>query len=134
MATRRSKLEDEVEKELKTTGHEYAYESDYLHYVQPETKRSYNPDFTLDNGIFIEVKGKLDVPTRKKMKLVKEHNPDADIRFVFDRNNKLSKAKKSWRYEDWCRINGFQCCFIRPGRTADQKESWQNILVRWANE
>jgi hypothetical protein len=40
------------------------------------------------------------------MLAVKEHNPDTDIRILFQTDNWISKKKTS-RYSDWCDKNGF---------------------------
>lgn len=130
----RSNIERQVAGVLDENFVKYGYEVDKLPFLQPAVNRTYEPDFTLPNGIFVEVKGKLDVATRKKMRLVKADNPDADIRFVFHRNNKLTKAKNSWRYSDWARREGFPCCFISPGKLVDQPKSWEDILMEWVYE
>jgi len=130
----RSGLEKKVAASLKKNKIKASYEKDYLKYVVPERNATYNPDFTLSNGIYIEVKGKLDATTRRKMKLVREHNPDADIRFIFDLNNKLRKGGKM-RYARWCELNGFpHYCFIRPNKDLGQDRDWTEILMEWANE
>jgi len=131
----RSKLEEQVAGTLDDYQISYEYESLKLPYVQPEVGRVYIPDFILKNGILLEVKGKLDVDARRKMKWVREHNPEEDIRFVFHRNNKLTRAKKSWRYSDWCRNNDYLCCFVAPGRTVpEQEKGWDEIVWDWSNE
>ena len=66
------------------------------------------PDFELPElGFFIEVKGRLDSSTRKKMRDVKASNPDKDIRLLLLQDNKLQKNKKE-RYSDWCVKYGYQ--------------------------
>jgi len=132
-AVLRSGLEDKVKEELDTCKIKYEYETLQIPYTIPASDRNYNPDFILPNGVIIEVKGKLDVDTRRKMLLVKKQNPDDDIRFIFDLNNLLVRRGKV-RYADWAKRWGFPCCFIRPGKNHDQPKSWQEILVEWANE
>jgi hypothetical protein len=79
----------------------YDYEKFYLEY-QPKIKR-YTPDFYLTKqDIYIETKGFFDSADRKKHLLVKEQNPDIDIRFLFvNANNKLNKSSKT-TYGAWC--------------------------------
>lgn len=130
----RSKLERTVNKLLERNKVKAAYEKDYLNYTVPARKASYNPDFTLPNGIFVEVKGKLDMDARRKMKLVREANPDADIRFIFDRNNLLRKKGKH-RYDWWCRMNGYpHFTFMYPNKDLGQEQEWFDTLMEWANE
>lgn len=105
----RSGLENKILKGLpKTNGVKVEYEKDKLDYV---VRRRYSPDLTvtLPNGrkIFIEIKGYLRPEDRTKMIAVKAFNPDADIRIVFGRDNKLSKKSKT-TYSEWAKKNGFQ--------------------------
>ena len=45
---------------------------------------------------------------RRKMRLVKEQNPELDIRFVFTRSSsKINKGSKT-TYADWCSRYGFK--------------------------
>jgi hypothetical protein len=45
---------------------------------------------------------------RKKHLLVKEQNPNMDIRFVFSNSkNKITKKSKT-TYGDWCEKNGYK--------------------------
>ena len=79
----------------------YDYEKFYLEY-QPKIKK-YTPDFYLPKqDIYIETKGFFDFAARQKHLLVKEQNPDIDIRFLFvNANNKLNKSSKT-TYGAWC--------------------------------
>ena len=45
------------------------------------------------------------------MLAVKEQNPELDIRFVFQRNNTLSKNSKT-TYGAWCEKHGFPYCIF----------------------
>ena len=108
---KRSKLEDRINDEIQTNalrfGYTYEYEIGRLHYV---LRKYYIPDFilTLPNGrkIYIEVKGYLRPTDRTKMVAVKKGNPDLDIRFLFDKDNKMSKNSKT-TYSTWATKNGF---------------------------
>ena len=73
----------------------YDYEKFYVEY-QPKIKK-YTPDFYLPKqDIYIETKGFFDFADRQKHLLVKEQNPDIDIRFLFvNANNKLNKSSKT---------------------------------------
>lgn len=52
-------------------------------------------------------KGILDAGTRKKMRLVRAAYPHLDIRFIFQADNWVTKAKKQ-RYSQWAEANGFK--------------------------
>ena len=71
------------------------------------TTRFYTPDFFLENGIIIETKGKFTARNRRTMLAVRESHPNEDIRLLFMRDNKLSKASKT-KYSDWAKANGYQ--------------------------
>lgn len=103
--TLRSGLEKKVAQYLDDNNVTYGYETVVLHYEVPAEKHKYTPDFILDNGIIIEAKGNFNAQQRKKMSLVIEQNPDLDIRMLFMRDNKISKASKT-AYSDWCEKRG----------------------------
>ena len=68
---------------------------------QCEKERWYTPDFFLESGIILEVKGKFTAANRKKHKAVKELHPEMDIRMVFMRDNWLTKGH-TIKYSGWC--------------------------------
>ena len=72
--------------------------------------RLYYPDFVIErpNGTvtYIEIKGYLRPGDRSKMAAIRRQWPDADIRFVFAQDNKISGSKM--RYSDWARKYNFQ--------------------------
>jgi hypothetical protein len=104
----RSGLEMEIDAYLKQNGIDGEYELNVINYVKPETKHKYTPDFKLPNGIFVETKGRFVTEDRKKHLLIKEQNPDLDIRFLFQNSRaKISKNSKT-TYADWCIKHGFQ--------------------------
>ena len=84
------------------------YEDTKLQYI---TVHNYIPDFTLEGSkiIYLEAKGNLDSADRAKMKAVKEHHPDLDIRFVFQRDNPIRKGSKT-TYSMWAEKLGFKWC------------------------
>ena len=103
----RSGYEKKVRKCLEENKVQYTYESMVIKYVVPETKRSYTPDFVLENGIVIESKGFWDSTSRSKMALVIEQNPHLDIRILFQRDNAINKGSKT-KYSDWCKKRGIK--------------------------
>ena len=89
---------------------EYENPDRRLKYVQPSKPRTYNPDFTFKgSSVILEAKGKLTREERSKLLWIKKYNPEADIRLVFQRDNKLSKRAESIRYTDWARKHGIPC-------------------------
>jgi hypothetical protein len=103
----KSGLEESISNQIDSKGITVAYESEKIPYIVPASKHTYNPDFKLPNGIFVETKGRFVPADRKKHLLIKEQHPEFDIRFVFTSSkNKISKNSKT-SYADWCDKNGF---------------------------
>jgi len=118
---RRSKLELKFEEILKESKCDYTYETKILPYTVPESAHKYNVDFSLSNGIQVEVKGWLsDHQERQKYVLVKQQHPEVDLRFVFDNINKLCGGTK-YSHKTWCEKNGFQYCSVNDVETI---QSW----------
>lgn len=129
MKKMRSGFEKKIDDQLRSAEVPYTYEAARLVYY---IAGSYLPDFVLGTSkkvltkdeccgkIILEVKGHLDVDTRKKMRAVKEENPTLDIRFVLQQNGFVYKNKKGkprraptstdMRYSDWCEKYGFKWC------------------------
>lgn len=103
----RSGLEERVAEQLDQLGVSYTYEKVKLKYIKPASSHVYTPDFQLPNGIIVETKGRFLAPDRQKHLLVKKHNPELDIRFVFSNSNaRISKTSKT-TYAMWCRKNNY---------------------------
>ena len=113
--TYRSGLEERLSKYLDKHAVAYLYEVEKYDYV---TESKYTPDFFLPNGVIIEAKGFFKPSDRRKMLAVKKAHPELDIRFVFQRNNTLSKSSKT-TYGAWAEKHGFMWC-IYP----DIPEDW----------
>jgi hypothetical protein len=104
----KSGLEETISSQIKGKGIDVKYESEKIPYIVPASTHTYNPDFKLPNGIFVETKGRFVAADRKKHLLVKAQNPHLDIRFVFSNsNNKITKNSKT-TYADWCVKNGYK--------------------------
>ena len=89
----RSQLEEKVADLLANLDVNFQYEKTKFSYTIPH---NYCPDFILPNGVVLECKGYWDAADRRKIKSVKEQNPDIDLRMVFQspltpyqRNQKL---------------------------------------------
>ena len=104
----KSGLEENISNQIASKGIEVKYESEKVAYIIPASEHTYNPDFKLPNGIRVETKGRFVLADRKKHLLVKEQNPNLDIRFVFSNSkNKINKKSKT-TYGDWCDKHGFK--------------------------
>ena len=116
----RSGLEEEIHQQLVKAGIEFGYEQDTLPYEQPAKTRSYTPDFTLANGVYVETKGYMPLDARQKLVWVKESNPDIDLRIVFQYPNaKIYKGSKT-TYAMWAEKNGF------PWAAKQVPEEWMD--------
>ena len=112
----RSRLEEQVSDLLCELGIDYEYEPTKVSY---QIQHFYTPDFLLPNHVYLETKGYWDAADRRKMKAVKEQNPDLDIRMVFQNPyNKISKKSKT-TYAQWCERHGIPWT------------SWVDIPMEW---
>ena len=111
----RSKLEACVAKKLDLEGHVYMYEPNKIDY---KLECNYTPDFVLQNGVHLEIKGFFKPSDRRKMLAVINQHPELDIRMVFQRNNPLAKNSKT-TYGSWCEKHGIQWCI------------WPDIPPEW---
>ena len=103
----KSGLEENISIQIESKGIKVEYETEKVAYTIPASQHTYNPDFKLPNGIFVETKGRFVAADRKKHLLVKAQNPTLDIRFVFSNSkNKITKTSKT-TYGDWCDKNGY---------------------------
>ena len=95
----RSKLEEKVADLLVDLGVKYEYETTKVRYI---IQHVYTPDFVLPNGVVLECKGYWEPADRRKIRAVKELNPNLDLRMVFQAPfNKISKKSKT-TYAKWC--------------------------------
>lgn len=118
----RSKFEKTVWAKISKAYPKTKYEPDFIKYIQPETERTYNPDFKMKDNIYIEAKGKLDLDTRKKMVWFKESSPDVTIIFLFmNPDTKIRKGSKT-TYGAWATKNDFLWLDARKDFINDYKE------------
>ena len=104
----KSGLEQNISQQIESKGIKVEYETEKVPYIIPASNHTYSPDFKLPNGIRVETKGRFVAADRKKHLLVKEQNPNMDIRFVFSNSkNKITKKSKT-TYGDWCEKNGYK--------------------------
>jgi hypothetical protein len=98
--------EARVAEDLSREGVQFAYEQHTLSYRDDKVHK-YRPDFRLPNGVLVEVKGRFTATDRRKLLLVKQQNPAADIRLVFDRPHAPITKGSLTTYAGWCERNGF---------------------------
>lgn len=107
----RSKLEERIASQLEKAGVPFHYEACKLSYVVPSRNARYTPDFPLGDKkapkIVIEAKGRFRTTAeRQKLVLVREQNPDLDLRIVFQ-NAELPLYKGSpTSYAKWADSHG----------------------------
>ena len=97
----RSGLELTISDKLKSDKVKFKYEAIKIEW-QDIAYRIYTPDFILNNGIIIEVKGRFTTADRMKHLAIRKQYPNLDIRFVFENSNaKIRKGSKT-SYAKWC--------------------------------
>lgn len=96
----RSRLEEDISNLMLELGVDHDYEATQIPYT---IKHVYTPDFFLPNKhIYLEAKGYWRPADRRKIKTIKEQNPDLDLRMVFQNPfNTISKKSKT-TYAQWC--------------------------------
>jgi len=120
----KSGLETRINEQLSAQGIDGEYEQHDIKYIIPQTNHTYKPDFRLPNGIFIESKGWFLPEDRKKHLLIKEQNPDIDLRFVLQSpNGKIYKGSKT-TYSQWCDKHKIKwAAKVIPQEWIDEKEN-----------
>lgn len=108
VAAYRSGLEESIAGQLEQAGIPFEFEAEKVKYITPAKAHTYTWDFRLPNGIIIESKGRFETADRQKHLLVRQQNPELDIRFVFTRSKQTISKTSSTSYADWCLKNGFQ--------------------------
>ena len=112
----RSKLEERVADLLSNLGVSFDYESTKVPY---QIQFNYSPDFILPSGVMLETKGYWAPEDRRKIKAVKEQNPDLEILMIFQSPyNRISKSSKT-TYAQWCDRHGIRW------------SSYQEIPIDW---
>lgn len=110
-AAYRSGFEDKVALWIENANRPVIFEQDKLKYNIPEREATYTPDFKLFKSdgtwFYLETKGLLTGEDRKKHLLVRDSNPDTEIRFLFQRaKSPIYKGSKT-TYGAWATKHGF---------------------------
>ena len=121
----RSGLEEKISQGLQEMGIPFGYETERIAYVQPVKNRTYTPDFviTTKSGktLYIEAKGRFVTANRTSMNMVRDSNPDLDIRFIFSNpNQRISKTSKT-TYAMWCERNNWQYTKFDPNQVVPRE-------------
>ena len=124
----KSGLEEAVYNFLNKNSVSFIYEGMKIVYFQPAIKKTYTPDFPIQNTpLVLETKGAFNSADRKKMKTIKAQNPNLDIRFIFS-NSKTKIGKKSkTTYAKWCELFGFTYHCIQSTKETFPKEWLKEI-------
>ena len=103
----RSKLEERVAKQLKTSGVAFGYETLKVKFHIPGRNARYTPDFQC-GPVVIETKGYFrKASDRQRLILIKEQNPDLDLRLVFQRASNPIYKNSPTSYGQWATDHGF---------------------------
>lgn len=107
----RSGFEEKVADRLREKGIEFEYEQHKLAWIKPETKHTYTPDIYC-GGVFYELKGYMDIDTRKLMLNVIQQHPDKKFCMVFQQPNKPIRKGSKTTYAMWCDKNKIDHCTV----------------------
>tara|TARA_R110002020_G_scaffold79124_2_gene198556 strand:- start:13251 stop:13709 length:459 start_codon:yes stop_codon:yes gene_type:complete len=105
----RSGLEKIIAKQIKQARHKIRYEAMKIKWVDFSI-RSYTPDFVLDNGIILEVKGFWSTADRRKHAEIKSQHEELDIRLVFENSKRKIRKGSKTTYGDWCKKKDILYC------------------------
>ena len=123
----KSGLEEVIYNYLKDKKVHFSYEGMKIKFELPTQKKSYTPDFPINNSFIVEAKGAFNSQDRKKHKLIKAQKPKLDIRFIFS-NSKTKIGKKSLTtYGKWCELNNFKYHCVQSTKIPFPKEWLEEI-------
>ena len=105
----RSGLEQVVAAQITKEKHTLRYETTKIQWVDFSI-RSYTPDFILDNGIIIEVKGFWSTADRRKHIEIKKQHDTLDIRLVFENSKRKIRKGSKTTYAAWCEKKDIVYC------------------------
>jgi len=139
----RSGLEKRMADELNKRGIQFEFEQAQIPYFKQAhhhkckecgseniySLHNYHPDFYLpEYGFYIETKGRFLGADRKKHVAI-QATTDIDVRFVFQKNDYLTKKKKQ-TYTGWCDSKGLPY-FVIVTKTKKREE--QLLPEEWFN-
>jgi hypothetical protein len=128
----RSHFERTIAEQLERESVPFIFEGQMLNYEAFHIRRKCFPDFHIvKTGAFLEAKGRLRTEDRMKWELVKQANPEADIRFVFWNAEQPIEGGERWDGKPWptCAQWAEAQGFLYAERTVP--EEWLN---EWKHE
>jgi len=105
----RSGLEQTVAAQITKENHALRYETTKIQWVDFSI-RSYTPDFILDNGIILEVKGFWATADRRKHTEIRKQHDTLDIRLVFENSKRKIRKGSKTTYAAWCEKRDILYC------------------------
>ena len=105
----RSHLEETIANQILKAKHSLRYETVKIKWVDFAI-RSYTPDFILDNGIIIEVKGFWSTGDRRKHAEIQQQHSNLDVRLVFENSGRKIRKGSATSYGMWCEKKNIQYC------------------------
>lgn len=103
----RSSFERRIAEDLSSSSTAFHYEKATFTFTRA---CRYLTDFVIQGPsgpIYIEAKGYFPSADRTKMLLVRDQNPDIDIRLLFQRSSNTLNKKSKTTYGDWATKHGF---------------------------
>lgn len=101
-----SKYEEKIGKNLEERGVAYEYETVKLSYTIPAKSKTYTPDWII-GSVIVESKGLFSAKDREKMVLVRDQNPELDIRLLFQKAQLPIYPRARTNCGEWADKNGF---------------------------
>ena len=123
----KSGLEEVIYNYLKDNKVHFVYDGMKIKFELPTQKKSYTPDFPINDRFIVEAKGAFNSADRKKHKLIREQHPELDIRFIFSNSNTKIGKKSLTTYGKWCELFKFKYHCIQSTKTPFPEE-WLNEI------
>lgn len=112
----KSLFETRVAEYLRNKKVRFDYEKSRITFIQPERKRTYHPDFEInETAVVIEAKGYFTAADRAKMLWVKEQHPELQVVLLFQNSDKPLRKGSGTTYGAWATKNGFDWWDFRKG-------------------
>ena len=104
----RSNFEIVFKTAFEKLGYSAKYEAKTIMYIQPEKPRKYTPDWEVQEGIYIETKGRFPPEERQKVLWVRESNPKIKVYMLFQNSSVTLSKRSKTTYGDWCTKHGIE--------------------------
>jgi hypothetical protein len=105
-------FKSKFEKDFHEAYPQLEYEKDKILY---DVTHTYNPDWKVKDGVYIETKGLWKPADRAKHKYIREQHPELKVYLVFQNaNNKLSRVSRT-TYGDYCDKHDMEWTTLEKG-------------------